>query len=115
MLFDGHIILRNIAAYTPYGSNYQSRKKKIKFNAVGFDYSICAGFLREYKVENDNRVVLTRDIIFKSTERGAAGKIVPETSVPRESLRLVQPDCPTYLHVGKSCRRNHVFILPSHQ
>lgn len=53
MLFDDRIILRNIAAYTPYGSNYQSHKKnlkkKIKFNAIGFDYSICAGFLRELK------------------------------------------------------------------
>lgn len=39
-----------------------------------------------------------RAILFSNPLSGAAGKIAPETSVPRESLPLVQPNCPTYLH-----------------
>lgn len=54
-------ILRDIAAYIPCGSNYQSRKKKkkIKFDAIGLTI-LFAGLLGEYKVETDNRVADAR-------------------------------------------------------
>lgn len=90
ILFESRIILRNIG-YT-FLMKVTISQNTIKFNVIGFDYSIRAGFLREYKVENDSRVMLTRDIIFKSTERrggkNRSGNVGPSREPPTNPTGL---------------------------